>query len=69
MHFMLIVQAYIIIILSTIDKIHFKTNIIDGSKVNVYRQPILHSFVLDTPAGYKVLFQPETVHHKKTNLF
>ena len=30
------------------------------------RQPILSSFVLDKPSGYKVFCEPETIHYKKT---
>ena len=48
--------------LSTINKIHLKTNIIDGSVVNGIRQPTLVSFVLDKPAGYKIFCEPETIH-------
>ena len=31
------------------------------------RQPILFSFVLDKPSGYKVFCEPETIHYKKIN--
>ena len=56
--------------LSTINKIYIKTNVIDGSIVNGSRQPILISFVLDKPPGYKVFCQTETIHYKKEiNLF
>ena len=51
--------------LSTIDKIHFKTNVIDGSVVDSLRQPILFSFVSDIPSGYKALGEPETIQYKK----
>ena len=37
--------------LSTTDKIHLKTNVIEGSIVSDSRQTILYSFVLDKPAG------------------
>ena len=40
--------------LSTINKIHIKCDVIDGSVVNGIRQPILFSFVLDKP-GYSFL--------------
>ena len=33
--------------LSTLDKIHLKTDVIDGSIVNGFRQTILYSFILD----------------------
>ena len=39
----------------------------DGSIVNGLRQPILFSFVLDKPSGYKVFCEPETIHYRKLN--
>ena len=56
-----------IVNLSNTNKIHLKCDAIDGSVVNGVRQPILYSFVLDKPSGYKVFSEPETIHHKKTN--
>ena len=56
-----------ILILSKIDKIHLKRDVIDGSVDNGLRQPLPFSFILDTPAGYKVLCEPETVQFKKIN--
>ena len=53
--------------LNTINKIHLKCDIIDGSIQDGVRQPILFSFVLDKPSGYKVFCQPETIHYKKIN--
>ena len=44
-----------------------KCNCIDGSVVNGIREPILFSFVLDKPSGYKVFCEPETIHDKKIN--
>ena len=44
-----------------------KCDCIDGSVVNGIREPILFSFVLDKPSGYKVFCQPETIHYKKIN--
>ena len=44
-----------------------KCDIIDGSIQDGVRQPILYSFVLDKPSGYKVFCQPETIHYKKIN--
>ena len=41
----------IIMNFSTINKIHLKCDVIDGSVVNGLRQPILFSFILDKPAG------------------
>ena len=53
--------------LNTINKIHLKSDCIDGSIQNGLRQPILFSFVLDKPSGYKIFCEPETVHFKKIN--
>ena len=44
----------IILNLNTINKIHLKCDIIDGSIQDGIRQPNLFSFVLDKPSGYKV---------------
>ena len=44
-----------------------KCDCIDGRVQNGVRQPILFSFVLDIPAGYKVFCEPETIHYKKIN--
>ena len=57
----------IILNLNTINKIHLKCDIIDGSIQDGIRQPILFSFVLDKPSGYKIFCQPETIHYKKIN--
>ena len=54
-----------IVNLSNTNKIHLKCDAIDGSIVDGVRQPILYSFVLDKPAGYKVFSEPETIHYKK----
>ena len=56
-----------IVNLNSTNKIHLKCNAIDGSVVNGIRQPILYSFVLDKPSGYKVFSEPETIHYKKIN--
>ena len=53
--------------LSVTNKIHLKCDCIDGSIQDGVRQPILYSFVLDKPSGYKVFCQPETIHYKKIN--
>ena len=42
-----------------------KGDVIDGSVVNGIQEPILFSFLLDEPAGYKVFCETETVHYKK----
>ena len=53
--------------LTTTNKIHLKCDFIDGSIQNGLRQPILFSFVLDKPSGYKIFCEPETIHYKKIN--
>ena len=53
--------------INTIDKIHLKCDAIDGSIQDGIRQPILFSFVLNKPSGYKVFCEPETIHYKKIN--
>ena len=55
--------------MNTIDKIHLKCDVIDGSVVNGLRQTILYSFVSDKPASFEFLFEPETIHFKKINKF
>ena len=44
-----------------------KCDIIDGSIQDGVRQPILISFLLDKPSGYKVFCEPETIHYNKIN--
>ena len=51
--------------LGSTTKIHLKCDCIDGSIRDGVRQPILFSFVLDKPSGYKVFCEPETLHYKK----
>ena len=53
--------------LNTTNKIHLKCDCIDGSIQDGIRQPILYSFVLDKPSGYKIFCEPETIHYKKIN--
>ena len=48
--------------LSTIVKLHSKSNNIDGSVVNGIREPILFNFILDKLPWYKVFCEPETIH-------
>ena len=55
----------IILNLNTIDKFHLKCDVTDGSVVDGVRQPILFSFVVDKPSGYKVFCEPKTIHFKK----
>ena len=54
-----------IVNLSSTNKIHLKCEVIDGAVVDGVRQPILFSFVLHKPTGYKVFSEPETIHYKK----
>ena len=54
--------------LSSTNKIHLKCDCIDGSIQDGVRQPILFSFVLDKPSGYKVFREPETIHYRKLNI-
>ena len=56
-----------IVNLSNTNKIHLKCDCIDGSIQDGVRQPILFSFVLDKPCGYKIFCEPETIHYKKIN--
>ena len=49
----------------TNDKIHLKSDAINGSVVNGLRQPILFSFILKKRSGYKVIHQRKTVHYRK----
>ena len=53
--------------LNTINKIHSKCDVINGSVVDGVRQPKLYSFVLDKKPGYKVFCEPETILYKKIN--
>ena len=57
----------VILNLNTINKIHLKCDIIDDCIQDGVRQPILFSFVLDKPSGYKIFCEPETIHYKKIN--
>ena len=51
--------------LNTTNNFHRKCDRMDGSIQDGVRQPILFSFVLDKPSGYKVFCQPETIHYTK----
>ena len=50
-----------------IDKIHLKCDCIQGSIVNGKREPILFSFVLSSPPGYKIYKEPGVKLFKKIN--
>ena len=51
--------------LTSTNKIHLKCDCNDGSVLNSIRQPILFSFVINKPSGYKVFCETETIHYKK----
>ena len=53
--------------LNTTNKIHLKCDCINGAIEDGIRQPILFTFVLGKPSGYKVFCEPETIHYKKIN--
>ena len=57
-----------IVNLNSTNKKHLKCDIIDGAVVNGYRPPIMYSFVLDKPSGYKVFREIETIHLKKISI-
>ena len=50
-----------------IDKIHLKTDCIQGSIVNGIREPILYSFALSHPPGHKIYKEPRIKLFKKIN--
>ena len=50
-----------------IDKVHLKCDCIQGSIVNGIREPILYSFALSSPPGYKIYKEPRVKLFKKIN--
>ena len=54
-----------ILYIKKVIKIHLKCDVIDGSVSDGIRQPILFSFALDKPSGYKLLCKPESIQYKK----
>ena len=50
-----------------IDKIHLKSDCIQGSVVNGVREPILFSFALSSPPGHKIYKEPRVKLLKKIN--
>ena len=50
-----------------IDKVHLKTDCIQGSTVNGSREPMLFSFVLSSPPGHKLLKESRIKLFKKIN--
>ena len=53
--------------ITAIDKIHLKSDCINGSIVNGVRLPILFSFALDKPSVHKIYKKPRTKYFKKIN--
>ena len=53
--------------LSTIDIIRLKADCINGCCLNGEKNPLLYSFVLNKPPGYKTFYSPETIIYKKLN--
>ena len=51
--------------INAINNIHIKCDVIVGSIQDGVRQPILFSFVLDEPPGYKIFCETETIQYKK----
>ena len=50
-----------------IDKIHLKSDCIQGSIVNGIREPILYSFAMSLPPGHKIYKEPRIKLFKKIN--
>ena len=50
-----------------IDKIHLKTDCIQGSIVNGIREPISYSFALSSPPGHRIYNEPRIKLFKKIN--
>ena len=51
--------------LTGIDKFHLKCCCINGSFVNGTREPLLYSFALSSPTGYKIFKEPRIKLFKK----
>ena len=52
---------------TSIDKVHLKSDCIQGSIINGVREPILYSFALDKPPFHKILKEPKNKLFKKVN--
>ena len=50
-----------------IDKVHLKSDCIQGSIMNGVRQPILYSFAISSPPRYKIYKEPRVKFFKKVN--
>ena len=54
--------------ITSIDKVHLKCDCFDGSIVKGIREPILYSFALDQPLGYKIDKEPKVKLFKILNM-
>ena len=52
-----------------IDKVHLKSNVVDGSIVNGYREALLYNFALFSPPGHKIYKEPRIKLFKKLSIF
>ena len=50
-----------------VDKLHLKTNCVQGSIVNGIREPVLYSFALSSPPGRKIYKEPRRKLFKNIN--
>ena len=55
--------------ITDIDKVHLKSDCIDGSIVNGIREPIFYSFGLISHPGHKIHYQPRVKLFKNLNNF
>ena len=55
-----------VINIMSVDKVHLKTDCIDGSIVNGVRESILFSFSLSARPGYKIFKEPSQILFKKS---
>ena len=55
------------IIITRIDKVYLKCNVVDGSIVNGVRETIFYSFALNQPPGHKIYKEPKIKLLKKIN--
>ena len=53
--------------ITRIDKVHLKSDCVNGSIVNGVREPILYSFGLSSPPRYKIYKEPRVKLFKKIN--
>ena len=53
------------VMITTTDKVHLKCDCVDGSIVNGIREPILFSFNLSAPPGYKIIKEPNIILYRK----